>query len=62
MSLKLITVDDTVMTNVLGFKDNNFSVIFNNIRGITFWARKIDKKCMHLSNFPTVTLPVCPYT
>jgi hypothetical protein len=28
---------------------------------ITFRARQIDKKCKHLSNFPTVTLQVVCY-
>jgi hypothetical protein len=31
ISLKLITVDDTVLTNVLGFSDNNFFLCYSMI-------------------------------
>jgi hypothetical protein len=59
--LKLITVDDNVKTNVLGLRDNNFSMIIIDTYGmmmsmITFWARRVDKNCKLLSEFPAVTL------
>jgi hypothetical protein len=61
LTLKLIAVNDTAKTNVLGFRDNNFSYdvhdTYRMIRPvITFRTRRIDKKCNNLPNFFAVTL------
>jgi hypothetical protein len=59
-SLKLITVNGTVKTNVLEFRDNNFSCdiqrfVRNDKAHDKLSDKKTDKKCKHLSNFPAVT-------
>jgi hypothetical protein len=62
-----MTNSKTVLRSSLGkdvrFRDNIFSMIFNDMYRmirpmISFRASKFDKKCKHLSNFPTVTLRV----
>jgi hypothetical protein len=55
------TVLDSSLGEDVGFKDNFFSMTFNDTYGmirpmVSFWAITINKKCKHLSNLPTVTL------
>jgi hypothetical protein len=44
-SVAVITVNNTIKTNVLGFRDYILTATFNDMPMISFWARKIDKKC-----------------
>jgi hypothetical protein len=58
MSLKLITVEYTVKTKVLGFRDNKFSYdTYQMIRPVTMFQEKTtDMKSKNSLNFPAVTL------
>jgi hypothetical protein len=55
-SVAVITVHNTVKTNVLEFRDYNFTVLFNGRPMISFGARTTDKKMLTFLNFPTVKI------
>jgi hypothetical protein len=44
--LYFITVDNTVKTNVLGFRDYIFAVVFSDRPLISFVTRNVDKKML----------------
>jgi hypothetical protein len=56
ISITVINVDNTVKTNVLGFRDYNFTMIFIYRPMINFWVRNIYKKMLTFLELPAVML------